>query len=208
VDGYAGYNNIPNVTLCGCWAHFRRKADEAIKGLPAKQRKAGTSKSKELLDRINQLYAIERELKHKTAEDRLAARNLRSRPIAEELRKWLDEIAPSVLPKSLFGLAVNYGCQQWAKLTRFLDDGRIDIDNNRAERSIKPFVIGRKNWLFANTPKGARASAVAYSIIETAKENQINPYAYLNYLFEKLPNLDSTDNENLDRLLPWAVKPQ
>jgi transposase len=208
VDGYAGYNNIPNVTLCGCWAHFRRKADEAIKGLPAKQRKAGTSKSRELLDRINQLYAIERELKQKTAEDRLAARNLRSRPMVEELRNWLDEIAPSVLPKSLFGLAVNYGCQQWAKLTRFLEDGRIDIDNNRAERSIKPFVIGRKNWLFANTPKGARASAVAYSIIETAKENQLNPYAYLNYLFDKLPNLDSKDNETLDGLLPWAANLQ
>jgi len=207
-DGYAGYHDIPNVTLCGCWAHFRRKADEALKGLPVKQRRSGNSMSQQLLDRINQLFVIERELKLKSPQDRLATRNLRSRPIVEGLRKWLDDIAPSVLPKSLFGLAVNYGRQQWPKLLRFLEDGRIDIDNNRAERSIKPFVIGRKNWLFANTPKGARASAVIYSIIESAKENRLNPYAYLNYLFEKLPNLDFRDDETLDRLLPWAVNLQ
>jgi transposase len=205
-DGYAGYNDIPNVTLCGCWAHFRRKADEALKGLPAKQRRFGGSMSQALLDRINQLFAIERELKSKSPEERIAARNLRSRPLVEELRKWLDDIEHAVLPKSLFGRAVNYGRQQWSKLIRFLEDGRIEIDNNKAERSIKPFVIGRKNWLFANTPKGARASAVIYSIIETAKENRLNPYVYLNYLFEKLPNMDSGDNEILDQLFPWNVK--
>jgi len=171
-DGYAGYNDIPNVTLCGCWAHFRRKADEALKGLPSKQRRSGQSMSQQLLDRINRLFAIERELKSKSPEDRLAARNLRSRPIVDELRNWLDQIEPSVLPKSLFGLAVHYGRQQWPKLVRFLEDGRIDIDNNRAERSIKPFVIG------------------------------------LNYLFEKLPNLESTDDSTLDGLLPWAVQLQ
>ncbi len=205
VDGYAGYHDIPGVTLCGCWAHFRRKADEALKGLPAKQRKAGGSMSQALLQRINQLFAIERDLQSKSPEERLAARNLRSRPIVEELRRWMDDIAPSVLPKSLFGLAVNYGRQQWKKLVRFLEDGRIEISNNAAERSIKPFVIGRKNFLFCNTPKGARASAIIYSIIESAKENRLNPYAYLNYLFEKLPNLDSRDDETLDLLLPWSV---
>lgn len=207
-DGYAGYHNIPNVTLCGCWAHFRRKADEALKGLPAKQRRSGNSKAQELLERINRLFVIERELKRDSPEDRLAARNLRSRPKVEELRKWLDDIAPSILPKSLFGLAVNYGRQQWPKLVQFLEDGRVEIDNNRSERSIKPFVIGRKNFLFCNTPKGARASAVIYSIMESAKENRLNPYAYLNYLFEQLPNLESRDNETLDRLLPWAVNLQ
>jgi hypothetical protein len=106
----------------------------------------------------------------------------------------------------LFGLAVNYGLNQWAKLVRFLEDGRIEIDNNRAERAIKPFVIGRKNWLFCNTPKGANASAVIYSIIESAKENGLNPYAYLNHLFEKLPNLDPLDNAALNQLLPWNVE--
>jgi transposase len=207
-DGYAGYNDIPNVTLCGCWAHFRRKTDEALKGLPSKQRRSGQSMSQQLLDRINRLFAIERELKSKSPEDRLAARNLRCRPIVDELRNWLDQVEPSVMPKSLFGLAVNYGRQQWPKLVRFLEDGRIEIDNNRAERSIKPFVIGRKNWLFANTPKGARASAIIYSLVETAKENKLNPYAYLNHLFEKLPNLESRDDSTLDALLPWAVQLQ
>ena len=206
-DGYAGYHDIPGVTLCGCWAHFRRKADETLKGLPVKLRRSG-SKAQELLDRINRLFAIERELKQSTPEERLNTRNIKSRPVVEELRKWLDDIAPEVLPKSLFGTAVHYGRQQWPKLVRFLEDGRIEIDNNRAERSIKPFVIGRKNWLFCNTPKGAHASAMIYSIIESAKENRLNPYAYLNYLFERLPNLDSRSDEALDQLLPWNVKLQ
>jgi transposase len=207
VDGYAGYHDIPNVTLAGCWAHFRRKFDEALKGLPPKQRRSG-SKAREALDQINQLFALERELKGSTPEERLKARTLKSRPIVEELRKWLDDISTMILPKSLFGVAVNYGQQQWPKLVRFLEDGRIELDNNRAERSIKPFVIGRKNWLFANTPRGARASAVIYSIVESAKENGLNPYAYLNHLFEKLPNLDSRDDEVLDQLLPWNAKLQ
>ncbi len=204
-DGYAGYHDIQDVTLCGCWAHFRRKADEALKGLPVKLRHSET-KTQELLDRINRLFVIERELKQSTPEERLKARNIKSRSIVEELRKWLDDIAPGVLPKSLLGTAVHYGRQQWPKLVRFLEDGRIEIDNNRSERSIKPFVIGRKNWLFCNTPKGARASATVYSIIETAKENRLNPYTYLNHLFERLPNLDSKRDEDLEPLLPWNVK--
>ncbi len=126
----------------------------------------------------------------------------------EAFRKWLDEMSTALLPKSLFGTAVHYGRQQWEKLVRFLEDGRIELSNNRAERSIKPFVIGRKNWLFCNTPRGARASAMTYSIIETAKENGLNPYAYLNHLFERLPNLESRSDENLDQLLPWNVRLQ
>jgi len=85
-----------------------------------------------------------------------------------------------------------------------LQDGRLELGNNRSERSIKPFVIGRKNWLFANTPRGARASAITYNIIETAKENGLNPFQYLSYLFEKLPNLDPEDSNALDQLLPWS----
>jgi transposase len=207
VDGYAGYHNIPDVILCGCWAHLRRKFDEALKGLPPNKRASGSC-AREALDRINRLFAIERELKRCAPEERLEIRNQKSRPIVEEFRKWLEEILPGVLPKSLFGKAVNYGLNQWEKLVRFFEDGRLEIDNNRAERSIKPFVIGRKNWLFCNTPKGANASAVIYSIIETAKENGLNPYAYLNYLFEKLPNLESRDDATLDQLLPWNVKLQ
>ena len=206
-DGYAGYHDIPDVTLCGCWAHLRRKFDEALKGLPPKKRASG-SRAREALDRINRLFAIERELQRCAPEERLQLRNLKSRPVVEEFRKWLDDLLPGILPKSLLGLAVRYGLNQWQKLIRFLEDGRIEISNNRAERSIKPFVISRKNFLFCNTPRGARASAVIFSIIETAKENGLNPYAYLNHLFEKLPNLESRDNAALDQLLPWNVKLQ
>jgi transposase len=208
VDGYPGYHDIPNVILTGCWAHVRRKFDEALKGLSPKQRKTTGTKTREALEQINRLFVIERELKHLSSEDRLKARDLQSRPVVEGFRKWLDEVKSAALPKSLIGAAVQYGDNQWKKLVRFLEDGRIEISNNCAERSIKPFVIGRKNWLFANTPKGARASAVIYSLVETAKENKLNPYAYLNNLFEKLPNLHSKDNETLDPLLPWNVNLQ
>jgi hypothetical protein len=186
---------------------LRRKFDEALKGLPPNKRSSG-SRAREALDRINQLFAIERQLKRCTPEERLEIRNLKSRPIVDEFRKWIDDILPGIMPKGLLGLAINYGRNQWQKLVRFLEDGRIEIDNNRAERSIKPFVIGRKNFLFCNTPRGARASATIYSIIESAKENGLNPYAYLNHLFEKLPNLESRDDETLDQLLPWNVKLQ
>lgn len=204
VDGYSGYHDIPDVTLAGCWAHLRRKFDEALKGLPARYR-ASDTKTREALDQINRLFLIERELTQLSPEERLKARELRSRPVVEGFRRWLDDVRTVVLPKGLFGEAVNYGYNQWQKLVRFLEDGRIELSNNRAERSIKPFVIGRKNWLFANTPRGATASAVIYSIVETAKENRLNPYAYLTHLFEKLPNLESRGNEELDSLLPWNV---
>jgi transposase len=208
VDGYAGYHNIPNVTLAGCWAHVRRKFDEALKGLPSKRRKTGGTKAREALDQVNRLFAIENELKRLSLEERLKARDFRSHPVVDRFRKWVDEMLPAILPKSLLGVAVKYAHNQWQKLVRFLEDGRLEISNNRAERSIKPFVIGRKNWLFANTPKGACASAVIYSIVETAKENRLNPYVYLTHLFEKLPNIDSKDNQVLDQFLPWNVNLQ
>ena len=113
---------------------------------------------------------------------------------------------PIAIPKSKLGEAITYSLNQFEKLTAFLKDGRLEIDNNRSERSIKPFVIGRKNWLFANTPRGAKASATIYSVIETAKENGLNPFKYLMYLFEQLPQLrDPRDPEDLDKLLPWST---
>ena len=135
VDGYAGYHAIPDVILCGCWAHLRRKFSEALKGLPPKKRTSG-SRAQEALDRINRLFAIERELKRCTPEERLEIRNQRSRPLVEEFHQWLKDILPGILPKSLFGLAVNYGLNQWDKLERFLEDGRIELSNNRSERSV------------------------------------------------------------------------
>jgi hypothetical protein len=106
----------------------------------------------------------------------------------------------------LVGQAIAYSLNQWEKLTAFLDDGRLELDNNRSERSIKPFVIGRKNWLFANTPRGAKASATIYSVIETAKENGLHPFNYLKHLFEQLPQLAGPlDAEALEPFLPWSA---
>lgn len=115
---------------------------------------------------------------------------------------WLRKQTPQVLPKSALGQAIKYCRNQWGRLVVFLEDGRLDIDNNRAKRSIKPFVIGRKNWMFSNTAKGAKSSAIIYSILETAKENGLNPFNYLKYLFKQLPSMDLADKTKLDQLLP------
>jgi transposase len=204
VDGYAGYDELPGVRLVGCWAHARRKFVEAINLLPAPQRKQGGTHAHVGLEFCNQLFAIERELHDLTPEARLAARNQRSRAVLDKLEVWLATMAEKVLPKSKLGEAITYCRHQWPKLEGFLLDGRLELDNNRSERSIKPFVIGRKNWLFANTPRGARSSALIYSLVETAKENGLNPFTYLTYLFEQLPNVNLKDVEALEALLPWS----
>jgi hypothetical protein len=154
----------------------------------------------------NQLFAIERDLAKATAEERHTIRQERSLPVLDAYLAWLKQQRSRTLPKSKLGEAITYSLNQWEKLTAFLKDGRLEIDNNRSERAIKPFVIGRKNWLFANTPRGAKASATIYSVIETAKENSLNPFKYLQYLFEQLPQLaDPNDPVVLDKMLPWSA---
>ncbi|GMA49403.1 transposase [Alicyclobacillus contaminans] len=203
VDGYAGYNGIPDVRLVGCWSHARRKFDEALKALPTSERSKPVA-AREGLEYCNRLFALERKFKDATPEERYQNRLVHSRPVLKAFLAWLEEQSARVLPKSMLGQAVVYCLKQWDKLTVFLEDGHLEIDNNRSERSIKPFVIGRKNWLFANTPRGARASAIAYSIVETAKENGLNPFAYLQYLFEQLPNVDTNDKTAMAALMPWS----
>lgn len=150
MDGYAGYDGLPGVTLVACWAHARRKFDEALQALPASARTHGPVAAQEGLEFCNRLFAIERELRDATPAERHAARQERSRPVLDAFRAWLDAQALRVLPKSALGQAITYCQNQWDKLMAFLQDGRLELDNNRSERSIKPFVIGRKNWLFAN----------------------------------------------------------
>jgi transposase len=203
VDGYAGYNKLTDVTLVGCWAHARRKFDAALKALPASAPTKGVT-AQEGLAFCNQLFAIERKAKEKTPKDRHAFRLKHSRPILDAFSAWLRTQTPKVLPKSALGQAIQYCRNQWERLVVFLTDGRLEIDNNRGERSIKPFVIGRKNWLFATSIRGAKSSAIIYSIIETAKENGLNPFHYLTYLFEELPQLDIQDPSKLDAILPWS----
>jgi transposase len=204
VDGYQGYEGLPGVSLVGCWAHARRYFVEAIEVLSPMAKKKGGTAAHQGLEYCNKTFAIERDLHDLTPQERYAGRCTRSELVLEQFHAWLEEMSMAVLPKSPTGKAVGYCLNQWSKLTAFLLDGRLEVSNNRAERSIKPFVIGRKNWLFANTPRGAEASATIYSLVETAKENGINPLTYLTYLFEKLPNINWKDPQALDLLLPWS----
>lgn len=150
------------------------------------------------------MFRIERGLKDLPPEKRHAERQKQSKPVLDAFSVWLEEQSVQVPPKTVLGRAITYCLNQWGKLVVFLDDGNLELDNNRSERSIKPFVIGRKNWLFSNTPRGARASAVTYSMIETAKENGLHPFEYLQCLFEQLPSIDMKSKSALATLLPWS----
>ena len=198
VDGYAGYHKT-QATLAGCWAHARRKFMDA----KAVQPKGKTGRADQALNLIQKLYGIEKQLNQATAREKQALRQTEAVPIMQQLKAWLDKTALQVPPKSTIGAAVHYTLNQWDKLQVYLEQGEVAIDNNRAERAIKPFVIGRKNWLFSNTRSGAHASALLYSLIETAKANGIQPSVYLTALFEQLPH--SKANDSLDHLLPWAM---
>jgi Transposase and inactivated derivatives len=202
-DGYDGYHKLPEaITVVGCWAHLRRKFDEALKSLPESAREGSLALSGKRF--CDQLFGLERQFADLSPEHRYEKRMQFSKPLMAELFAWADSCG--ALPKTPVGKAVHYAFSQRKYLERYLLDGRLEISNNRAERSIKPFVIGRKNWLFANTPRGAKASAVIYSIIETAKENGLNPYDYLSYIFERAPNLDMQNPENLDLLMTYTFK--
>ena len=202
-DGYAGYKSLPDdILVVGCLAHARRKFDEALKAVPEKEQ-AG-SRAQRAKQYCDKLFDIERQLAHCTAVERYEKRQELAKPVLDDLLSFLH-IAKAA-PKSGFGRAVHYCIGQWKYLERYLLDGHLEISNNRAERSIKPFVIGRKNFLFANTPRGAKASAIIYSMVETAKENGLNPYAYLTYILKNAPNWDiRNDVEGLKKLLPSFV---
>ena len=201
-DGYEGYAEVVRrngITHAGCWAHARRKFVEAQKVQP----KGKTGKADWALNQIRKLYGVEKQAKALEPDARHALREQKSRPLIDQLRTWLDKSLVQVLPKSALGKALHYLSNQWPRLTRFLDDGLIPLDNNPAENAIRPFVVGRKNWLFSHTPSGAQASAAIYSLIETAKANGLSPYEYLQYVFETLPTLSEND---LNTLLPWQWK--
>lgn len=204
VDGYQVYEALTGAKLVGCWAHARRYFVEGLAVLSPMTRLKADTAARIGLEYCDKLFKIERDLKEATPEERFAGRQARSKLVLDEFRTWLDKASVGVLDKCATGKAIRYCINQWTKLNAFMGDGRLELSNNRAERSIKPFVIGRKNWLFADTPRGADASATIYSIVETAKENGINPLAYITHLFETLPNMNWQDPEALDTLLPWT----
>jgi transposase len=202
-DGYGVYDDAAEVlgfTHAGCMAHARRYFDEA--------RKAGDSThAKTALEFIGKLSLIERVLWDRdrpcTPAKRVTVREQQSAPIMAEFYTWLEALAPKVLPEGRLGKAVHYALGQWPKLSVFLTHGEVPLTNNRCENAIRPFVLGRKGWLFADTVKGAVASANLYSLVETAKANGVEPFAYLSFLFERLPHLKSV--EDFEAVLPWAV---
>ena len=199
-DGYSGYNAVSGVIHCGCWAHVRRKWDEV---LPKDSEIIG-SKAKIGHDYCNDLFKLEQEYDTEglSPKERKEARLSKSKPVLEAYFAWLKTLTP--LSGSGLYKAVQYSLNQQKKLENFLLDGRIELSNNRAENAIRPFVVGRKNWLFANTPKGAEASAVVYSIVETAKANGLNVFSYLTYLFSILPEMMKTSQYDLSSVMPWS----
>ncbi len=201
-DAYGGYNGIinrPENTSVGCWAHARRKYIAVVKMFPQKPGKAA-----EIVGVIRGLYKIEEEMKEQklSPEEVRIIRQEKSKPILEKLKKQLQGLKLMVPPKNPLAGAIGYTLNNWNSLTTYLEDGRLDIDNNAAERAIRPFAIGRKNWLFMGNPNGAKAASIIYSLIETAKANGLEPYKYLRYLLETIPSIAP---ENISSLLPWNV---
>jgi transposase len=201
-DGYSGYNALskaPGILgHAACWAHVRRKYIEATHG------RKNTAAAHQMVALIHKLYQVERRAREKTPQERKAIRQARAGPVLDKIKVWLDEKVDQVLPKSPLGEAIAYTLGLWPKLITYLEDGHIEIDNNKIENAIRPFVIGRKNFLFSGSPRGADASATMYTLVESAKMNDLEPWAYLNYLFEKLPAAKS--EQALLALLPQNLK--
>ena len=211
-DDFAGYDHLdrnPNIVHLGCWAHARRKFVKVVKVRKKHRSKQANPKSlaDEALDYIGNLYQVEKEAQRLelNAVHIYQLRQEKAKPLLDEFKGWLETNQPLTPPKGLLGRAISYTLANWEKLIIYLEDGRLRPDNNLVENAIRPFVVGRKNWLFAGSPDGAKASATFFSLIETAKANGLEPYAYLRYIFKKLP-LAQTE-QDLKDLLPYNIDP-
>ena len=207
-DGYSGYAKIcrqNNLTRIGCWDHARRKFVEATKGAnpQRKGKKITTSKADVALGHINKLYVIEREIKDLSIDERYRIRQELSLPKLNTFKVWLEQNVTKVMKDSLTRKAMEYTLNQWDSLIGYCERGDLQISNVLAENAIRPFALGRKAWLFADTPQGARASATCYSLIETAKANNLEPSAYIGHVLEHIAEADTL--EKLEALLPWNI---
>ncbi len=206
-DGYQVYHTLEDeredLKIAGCWSHARRRFDEAVKALPKAKQK--DSRAYLALTMIQAIYREEKPLKELPAQERHNRRQLSIRPLVEAYFTWVRENLPRVPQKSKTWEGFNYSLNQEKYLKVFLDDGEVPMDNNAAERSIRGFCIGKKNWVMIDTVVGAKSSAIIYSIAETAKANNLKPYDYFEYLLTEIPkHLDDTDRGFLDDLLPWS----
>ena len=197
-DGYQVYHNLPsNIIIVGCWAHARRYWEKVYVSLPEEKRDGSIAENG--LAYISLLFLLEDEYRTLSPEARYEMRNRYSKRVSDKYFTWVGGL--NALPKSLLGDAVHYSMSQREYLENVFLDGCLELSNNRAERSIKPFVQGRKQWLFSDTQNGAIASSIIYSIIETAKENNLHPFYYLKYLLKMLPSAKTSD---VDKFLPWS----
>lgn len=208
-DGYAGYNAVcrdNNLTRLGCWDHVRRKFVEASKAAEtkAKSKNEAPTKADVALGHIRKLYHIETKIKVLSNDEKTQVRQEQSLPLLNTFKAWLDKNIGKVLKGGLTYNAIHYALNQWETLTGYCDDGQRHISNVLAENAIRPFAVGRKAWLFADTSQGARASATWYSLVETAKANDLEPYAYLHHILQYISEADTV--EKLEALLPWHVK--
>lgn len=201
VDGYASYKVLAErnaVSLAFCWSHVRRRFYDLAQSGPAPI-------ATEALQRIAELYRIEGEIRGRSPDERRAARQQRSRPIVEALEPWLRAKLALVSQKSKLADAIRYALSRWPGLARFLDDGRVEIDNNVVERSIRPIALNRKNALFAGSDGGGEHWAAIASLIETCKLNNVDPQAYLADIIARI--VAGHPQSQIDDLLPWAYAP-
>jgi len=205
-DAYSGYRKIPEIIRCLCWSHLRRKFVDA---LPKDIHSPDATYTGQGIRYCNKLFEIEKTLEDQTSEKRKQERLKQEKPVLDAFWSWVDSIKDGILPKSKLGEAIRYARNNKEDLMNYLRDGNCSISNNLAENSIRPFTVGRKNWLFSGSPKGASASAAVYSIIESAKANGLNPYKYLKYIFNELPGVQfEREPEFLEDYLPWSSEVQ
>ena len=209
-DDFSGYDHLdqnPAIVHLGCWAHARRKFVDVVKVRKKQRGKNDSPKglADQAIDYIAKLYGVEKQAREATlTEEQIRAlRQERSKPILDQFRTWLENTRSLTPPKGLLGMAIGYTLSNWKKLIVYTDNGLLKPDNNVAENALRPFVLGRKNWLFAGHPNGAAASATFLSLIETAKANGLEPFGYLRHVFEKLPRIQS--DTDLQSLLPWNI---
>ena len=203
-DGYQGYNNLPGIRRCSCWAHTRRYFIDAV---PKGKQYDYSNPAVQGVQFCSKLFEYERRLQNKkhTFEQRKAYRLEKEKPILDAFWSWLDEQKPR--KGSRFETAVKYAQNRKDTLMTYLEDGHCSFSNNLSENAIRPFTVGRKNWLFSATPKGATASALVYTMVEMAKANELNIYKYLTYLLEHRPS-EAMSDEQLEELTPWSEEVQ
>jgi transposase len=211
-DDFSGYDHLdqkPGIVHLGCWAHARRKFVKvaAVRKKHRSKRVNPKSLADQALNYIGKLYKIEKQARRQEldAAQILRLRQQEAKPLLDQFKDWLESTKPLTPPKGLLGQAISYTLSNWQKLIIYIEDGRLRPDNNLVENAIRPFVVGRKNWLFAGSPDGARTSATFFTLIETAKANGLEPYAYLRHIFEKLPHAKS--DQDLKDLLPQHIDP-